>query len=111
MIEFPSQPKVNDFDVAVFEHDVGRFEITMDDVHSFHGGHSLDELGEQPESFNLGDSFLFGDVLCEVAPLAIVQKDVKVAFRFLDIDEIDDPLAFALAEEIDFPFEKLQVVF
>ena len=70
----------------------------MYDVHSFETGNPPDELGEDAESFKLGQALMPGDVVSKISSLAVLQKNIKVALGFLDVNEIDNPLAFALAQ-------------
>ena len=39
---FGGKSKINNFDIFLFEHDVSRFKITMNDIGSFHGHHSFE---------------------------------------------------------------------
>jgi hypothetical protein len=67
-----SQSKITDFNLPLFEHDVGRLEISMDELCFDYRPKTLDDLIEKLQSLLLLQPLLFFDVVAQVSSVAIL---------------------------------------
>lgn len=86
---FFSKPKIADFENFIFDHNVGRFEIPVDDTFPGQNQKTVTNLGQHVYAivlFELGFwSHYFADI-----PITEFLDDVVVFATFHDIDKLDD---------------------
>jgi hypothetical protein len=91
----PRQSKINNLDIAIFEHNVGRLKIPMNDINLAHGIHGLDNLREYPNGFVLIKFRVGLDIFRQIATLTILQKNIEIRFCLFHINATDNVLVLA----------------
>lgn len=79
----------------------------MDDVSSFHGHHSFEQLRKDEHGLSLIELFLSGNVIRQIAFLTKFEENIKIGLSLLDVNQVDDIFMFAVIEQVNFPFEQL----
>ena len=95
--------KISYFDFALFEEDVGGFEVPMNDRAGVDLVVTVDDLVHEGDGLGLGEGPFVGDGFGEVSSVAELGDDVGVVAGVVNvIDFYDVVTVFEVFEDIDF---------
>jgi len=80
-----SESEVSDFDLAVFEEDVGWLEIAVDDAAGVDVIVACEDLVHEYDGFSFRDTFPIGDEFGEISSLAQLSDYVGIVFGAVDV--------------------------
>lgn len=86
------KPKICNFNLAVPEEDVGRFEVAMDDSSLVNVVVAIEYLIHQSDGFCLWDTLPIGYKFSQISSLAELGDDVSVVFCVIDVKNFYDVL-------------------
>lgn len=102
--EFFCQPKICNFNHSILQQNISWLKIAMDNfIHSKHL-HAFDYLGEKRHGLSFLHPTPGFDEVSQSAVLAVLEKDIEIVARLLNIDEVDDVFMFAFAQQVDLSF-------
>lgn len=109
--ELLGEAEISDFDHTILEQNIGGFEIAVDDlVHGEHL-HPAHYLREDGHGLCLLQPAPGLDQLCECPLGAVLEEEVEVIFCFFDIDQVDDVVVLAPAQQAGLSLDGLDGIF